>query len=225
MKTICTLFACVGFLVSAVADNLGPQNSRTLLITDATVKEKLSVWQQCGDKAGQWTGKACDEGACVRVNDWFMQCIPAEDPASLTQSRTNELQPWEACNAAYNSKVHSSRHQALHQMLLQPWAVCFESHMKHQRQCYLRFTSYALVVLLNPVLRINSASSSTCTCTSMHAHASITPVNAVQDQQPLSCCTLILFFCCIFPRRSALKATPVCAWMSGTPSADQHKPK
>ncbi|WIA39393.1 hypothetical protein OEZ86_005497 [Tetradesmus obliquus] len=61
--------------------------------------------QQCGDQAGRWAGKACDAGACVRVNDWFMQCIPTDNSASVTLVPPNVLQAWEACNAADNPKA------------------------------------------------------------------------------------------------------------------------
>lgn len=116
MKAICAILTCVGLLVSAVADNPGTQNSRTLLVT-ADTDEKLLMWQQCGDQAGRWAGKSCDAGACVRVNDWFMQCIPTDNSASVTLVPPNVLQAWEACNAADNPKVSSSSHPALHQML------------------------------------------------------------------------------------------------------------
>lgn len=104
MKAICAILTCVGLLISAVADNPGTQNSRTLLVT-ADTDEKLLMWQQCGDQAGRWAGKACDAGACVRVNDWFMQCIPTDNSTSVTLVPPNVLQAWEACNAADNPKA------------------------------------------------------------------------------------------------------------------------
>jgi hypothetical protein len=220
MRTIGALIACVGLLVS-VADSLGPQNSRTLLNDDDTVTEQLVVWQQCGDKAGLWAGKSCMTGACVRVNEWYMQCIPDEDPTSSLQRIHNVLQPWEPCNAASNPKVSSSSHQALLQVL--PAAATFMLHAGITRCLYQQH----MYVILGP-LSTAQLSLPCCHCnlryiSGMHEHASgmlAASTYLLQNHIKVPPPCLLTSY-----RRSALKGTLVYGSTSGTPSAGQRRQK